>query len=95
MMKVMNNKQFVALMIGLLFLAACALFPPRRFSGSTISINKSTVPPRAFLYHQRLHRLGSDEGGDLGKVEIDMGKALAEFVLVVSLTGVALAYYRR
>lgn len=89
----MNYTQKATIVIALFLVSLCALFPPRRYTGPTISVNHSTVPPRSFLWHQRLHRIGPD-GNSMG-VEIDTAKLLAEVIVFAAAAGIAFMYVRR
>ncbi len=82
----MNEKQRITLIFGLLLIALCALFPPRRYTGNTISVNDSTVAPRSFLWTQQLHQIKG--GGHSYRVEIDTAKLMAEVIAFAALTGV-------
>ena len=67
-----------------------ALFPPREYAGERRS---SPSPSRGFLFSPSL---GVWQGGDsMTIVEVNIGKMLAEWAVVVSLTGICLVAFRR
>lgn len=83
----MNEKQRATLILGLLLLACCALYPARRYTDDTLVVNGSTVAPRSFLWHRQLHHV--KDGGYNSRVEIDTAKLIAEVIVIAALMGVA------
>ncbi len=83
----MNEKQRATLILGLLLVACCALFPARRYTDNTLVVNGSTVAPRSFVWHRQLHRVGPIDSNM--EVEIDTAKLIAEVIVIAALAGVA------
>ena len=67
-----------------------ALFPPREYVGEHRS---SRGPSRGFLFSPSLGVWPAGNGRTI--VEINVGKMLAEFVVVAAVTGICLVSFRR
>jgi hypothetical protein len=88
----MNTKQRMIVLLSLALLGLSAAFPPRRGvwdqTAATVG-NATRIPPRAFLYGARLYH-----GGGLTVYELDAGRLLAEWGLILSISGICLVLLR-
>ncbi len=89
----MNDDQAKALLVGLVLIASCALFPPREYVGGTIDVNGSTIASRGFLFDRAIHK--ERTRFRQSRVDVDGERLLAQCVLVGTLTGAAVLWLRR
>src|SRR4051812_44885445 len=83
----MGGRSRNILLVGLVLLGLVGLFPPRR---ATDMMRPHRVASRAFLFSGSLYEY-QDERGEGFSAEVDVGRLLAEVLLVASLTGIGLA----
>jgi len=80
----MSKKQVVILIVGLLFVALCAFFPPRMHLplqyGNGYSIGNG-VPERVFVLSAHIYGYSGDY------IRIDAARLLAECLVISALTG--------
>lgn len=84
-----KSRAFTLALVGLLLCFLCALFPPRRsVTGGPTSVS------RAFLFDADIdkNKIKNSDGFTYSSVEIDAGRLLAEFILIVAATGFGVIY---
>jgi len=89
----MNTKQRLLVLLSLVLLGLSAAFPPRRgvWDDTAAGFGSATrIPPRAFLYEARFYH-----GGGMTLYELDAGRLLAEWGLILSISGMALVVLRK
>jgi hypothetical protein len=102
-----KSKAITALMVGLLVCVLCALFPPRRvFQGARLASRGFLFSPNVNVERgQPTYSETYIDGKSIGKsttpyypstyVEIDTGRLLGEFIVIISVSGIIALYLLR
>ena len=85
--KNMSKPQKIILIVGLVWCAICALFPPRQYNGG--ASDARIIPTHEFLFSPRFQMFHYQEHlGNYYSVEVNGGRLLAELALIVVITGI-------
>src|ERR1017187_2243410 len=83
----MSKPQKIILIVGLVWCAICALFPPRQYNGG--ASDARIIPTHEFLFSPRFQMFHYQEHlGNYYSVEVNGGRLLAELALIVVITGI-------
>ena len=86
----MNHSQSLAAMVGLMLIAACALFPPRCYPSGSVYV--TATAPRGFLFDPGIYFV--QDPPPASAVVIDLSHLIAECIAVGALTGLSLVALR-
>ena len=85
----MNTSKKIILIIGLVWSALCALFPPRGYT--TGVIDARIIPTHEFLFSPDFQMFHFQQGlANYYCVDVSGGRLLAEVILIAVITGLAI-----
>ena len=85
---VMKTTKKIILIVGLVWGAICALFPPRQYISGVY--DSKIIPTHQFLFSPRFQMFCYEPGlANYYSVEVSGGRLLAELMLIAAVTGVA------
>jgi hypothetical protein len=84
----MKTTKKIILIVGLVWGAICALFPPRQYVSGVY--DSSIIPTHEFLFAPRFQMFFYQPGlANYSNVEVSGGRLLAELMLIAAITGIA------
>ena len=84
----MKTSKKIILIVGLVWGAICALFPPRQYISGVY--DSSIIPTHEFLFAPRFQMFFYEPHlGNYYSVDVAGGRLLAELMLIAAVTGIA------